>query len=204
MAGDPVDLLDQKGHAVARGLVNFDATELPGLLGRSTRDLARELGPAYGREVVHRDDLVLLRAGDTGRRAVDGWRTVAEDGSPGRAGAAPRPGRCGTSRSRSSATRSTAAEVRAALERLTHEQPFLLSARYAADRAELRYWEEARDLEDAAALALRLWGEHRRHRRAARRGGSPASRWSTGPPSSAARMDSPAPALVPAGGVRPF
>jgi hypothetical protein len=54
------------------------------------------------------------------------------------------------------------AEVRAALERLTHEQPFLLSARYAADRAELRYWEEARDLEDAAALALRLWGEHRR------------------------------------------
>ena len=33
--------------------------ELPPLLGRSTRDLARELGPAYEREVVHRDDLVL-------------------------------------------------------------------------------------------------------------------------------------------------
>jgi glutamate 5-kinase len=61
VAGDPVDLLDGNGHAVARGLVNFDATELPGLLGRSTRDLARELGPAYRREVVHRDDLVLLR-----------------------------------------------------------------------------------------------------------------------------------------------
>ncbi len=59
--GDPVDLLDETGHAVARGLVNFDASELPGLLGRSTRDLARELGPAYEREVVHRDDLVLLR-----------------------------------------------------------------------------------------------------------------------------------------------
>ena len=29
-AGDPVDLLDENGHAVARGLVNFDATELPG------------------------------------------------------------------------------------------------------------------------------------------------------------------------------
>jgi glutamate 5-kinase len=61
VAGDPVDLVDENGHAVARGLVNFDATELPGLLGRSTRDLARELGPAYEREVVHRDDLVLLR-----------------------------------------------------------------------------------------------------------------------------------------------
>ena len=59
-AGDPVDLVDETGHVVARGLVNFDASELPGLLGRSTRDLARELGPAYEREVVHRDDLVVL------------------------------------------------------------------------------------------------------------------------------------------------
>ncbi|RYE74504.1 MAG: glutamate 5-kinase, partial [Myxococcales bacterium] len=41
-------------------LVNYDAAELPDLLGRSTRDLARELGPEYEREVVHRDDLVLL------------------------------------------------------------------------------------------------------------------------------------------------
>ncbi|MGW0227378.1 glutamate 5-kinase [Actinopolymorpha singaporensis] len=58
--GDPVDLVDTEGRTVARGLVNFDARELPGLLGRSTRDLARELGPAYEREVVHRDDLVLV------------------------------------------------------------------------------------------------------------------------------------------------
>jgi glutamate 5-kinase len=60
VAGDPVDLIDQNGHAVARGLVNFDATELPALLGRSTPDLARELGPAFSREIVHRDDIVLL------------------------------------------------------------------------------------------------------------------------------------------------
>ncbi|MEU6817048.1 glutamate 5-kinase [Streptomyces sp. NPDC046860] len=59
-AGDPVELRDRAGQAVARGLVNFDARELPQLLGRSTRELARELGPAYEREVVHRDDLVLL------------------------------------------------------------------------------------------------------------------------------------------------
>ena len=32
------------GRAVARGLVNYDAAELPTLLGRSTRELARELG----------------------------------------------------------------------------------------------------------------------------------------------------------------
>ncbi|MFI7315885.1 glutamate 5-kinase [Streptomyces venezuelae] len=59
-AGDPVELRDAAGRAVARGLVNFDAKEIPLLIGRSTRDLAKELGPAYEREVVHRDDLVLL------------------------------------------------------------------------------------------------------------------------------------------------
>ena len=48
-AGDPVDLADPDGTPVARGLVNYDADELPELLGQSGR-----------REVVHRDDLVLL------------------------------------------------------------------------------------------------------------------------------------------------
>lgn len=52
--------------------------------------------------------------------------------------------------------------VRRALERLAADHPFLLTSRYAADHAEIRYWEEAPDLHDAAALALRLWGEHRR------------------------------------------
>lgn len=61
-AGDPVELRDLEGRPVARGLVNFDAKEIPQLLGRSTRDLARELGPAYEREVVHRDDLVVLHS----------------------------------------------------------------------------------------------------------------------------------------------
>jgi len=60
-AGDPVDLLDENGDVVARGLVNFDAGEMPALVGRSTRDLVRELGEGYDREVVHRDDLVVLR-----------------------------------------------------------------------------------------------------------------------------------------------
>jgi glutamate 5-kinase len=58
--GDPVDLCAPDGTVIARGLVNYTSVELPGLLGRSTRDLARELGPAYEREVVHRDDLALL------------------------------------------------------------------------------------------------------------------------------------------------
>src|SRR5215469_7562634 len=62
-AGDPVDLSDPDGHVVARGLVNYDATEIPALMGRSTRWLAARKGPGYEREVVHRDDLVILGPG---------------------------------------------------------------------------------------------------------------------------------------------
>jgi glutamate 5-kinase len=56
-AGDPVELVGPDGVAVARGLVGYDAGELPDLLGRSSSELA----PEHRREVVHRDDLVLLR-----------------------------------------------------------------------------------------------------------------------------------------------
>jgi glutamate 5-kinase len=45
---------------VARGLVAYDSAELPTLLGRTTHELVETLGPAYSREVVHRDDLAVL------------------------------------------------------------------------------------------------------------------------------------------------
>jgi glutamate 5-kinase len=61
-AGDPVNLTDEADNTVARGLVNYDATEIPGLMGRSTKWLAGKLGQEYEREVVHRDDLVVLQA----------------------------------------------------------------------------------------------------------------------------------------------
>ena len=60
VAGDPVDLVDEDGRAIARGLVNYDASEVPALLGRTTSELAASLGEGYERELVHRDDLVLL------------------------------------------------------------------------------------------------------------------------------------------------
>jgi glutamate 5-kinase len=55
-AGDPVELADEAGRVVARGLVGFDSEDLPGLLGRSSHELPAELR----REAVHRDDLVIL------------------------------------------------------------------------------------------------------------------------------------------------
>ncbi len=60
-AGDPVDLCAPDGQVIARGLVNYDASEIPAMMGRSTHELAAQRGPEYEREIVHRDDLVLLR-----------------------------------------------------------------------------------------------------------------------------------------------
>ncbi|MGY1650840.1 glutamate 5-kinase [Geodermatophilus sp. SYSU D01119] len=56
LADDPVELVGPDGAVVARGLVAYDARELPGLLGRRTPDL----DPEYRREVVHRDEMVLV------------------------------------------------------------------------------------------------------------------------------------------------
>jgi glutamate 5-kinase len=60
-AGDPVELVGTDGTVVARGLVAYSAQEAPELLGRSTDELRTSLGEGYDRELVHRDDLVLVR-----------------------------------------------------------------------------------------------------------------------------------------------
>jgi glutamate 5-kinase len=52
--GDVVALRDPEGSVVARGVVAYDASELSGMLGKSSSDLAPELQ----RPVVHADDLV--------------------------------------------------------------------------------------------------------------------------------------------------
>ena len=56
-AGDVIELADPAGRVVARGVVAFDAAELPALIGRKTHELPAE----QRREVVHADDLVPLR-----------------------------------------------------------------------------------------------------------------------------------------------
>ncbi|MEV6243955.1 glutamate 5-kinase [Lentzea sp. NPDC051838] len=55
-AGDVVELVSLAGDVVARGVVGYDASELPSLIGRKTHDLPSE----QRREVVHADDLVPL------------------------------------------------------------------------------------------------------------------------------------------------
>jgi glutamate 5-kinase len=56
-AGDVVELVDAAGAVVARGVVAFDAAEMPALVGHSTHELPAE----QRREVVHADDLVPIQ-----------------------------------------------------------------------------------------------------------------------------------------------
>ena len=58
--GDVYKRQGPDGAVIARGLVAFDSEDLPQMLGRSTKELATALGAEYERELVHRDDLVLL------------------------------------------------------------------------------------------------------------------------------------------------
>jgi glutamate 5-kinase len=54
--GDVVDLVAPDGRLVARGVVEYDSTELTAMVGHSTTDLPEGMR----RPVIHADDLVKL------------------------------------------------------------------------------------------------------------------------------------------------
>jgi glutamate 5-kinase len=59
--GDPVRCVDAGGREVARGLTGYGAAEVERIKGLPTRRIAQVLGYSNGDEVIHRDDLVVLR-----------------------------------------------------------------------------------------------------------------------------------------------
>jgi glutamate 5-kinase len=59
--GDAVTILDEQGKELAKGLTNYSALELCKIKGKHTREIERVLGYKYFDEVIHRDNLVLLR-----------------------------------------------------------------------------------------------------------------------------------------------
>jgi len=59
--GDSVCCVDEKGAEVARGLAVYSSDDIVRLAGRPTNDISRVLGYTNGDEIVHRDDLVLVR-----------------------------------------------------------------------------------------------------------------------------------------------
>lgn len=50
-------------------------------------------------------------------------------------------------------------QVAEALERLSMEHPFIVSARYDRCRAELRYWDECDSAAGAVGQAMRMWSD---------------------------------------------
>jgi glutamate 5-kinase len=54
-----VQLCDPVGQEIARGLVNYNSTELQKILGRHSDDIPKILGYPGAETVVHRDNLVL-------------------------------------------------------------------------------------------------------------------------------------------------
>ncbi len=59
--GEMVVCVDQQGREVARGLVNYSAIEAQKILGRSSDSIESLLGYVNEPELVHRDNLILLR-----------------------------------------------------------------------------------------------------------------------------------------------
>ncbi|MBI2764450.1 MAG: glutamate 5-kinase [Chloroflexi bacterium] len=58
--GDSVEVRDASGARVAAGQVNYGSAELDRIRGLRSDRIAETLGYAYGDEIIHRDNLVLL------------------------------------------------------------------------------------------------------------------------------------------------
>jgi glutamate 5-kinase len=58
--GDTVHVVDPQGKEIARGLVNYAAADLERIQGERSEAIEKMLGFAYGDEVIHRDNMVLL------------------------------------------------------------------------------------------------------------------------------------------------
>jgi len=61
--GDPVDIALDRGRPFARGLAGYGADEVRKIAGLKTSEIEKALGYKYLDEVIHRNDLVLLDAG---------------------------------------------------------------------------------------------------------------------------------------------
>jgi glutamate 5-kinase len=59
--GDAVSCVDEKGLEVARGLVNYSSQEIEKIRGGRTTEIEKRLGYKFSDEVIHRDNLVILK-----------------------------------------------------------------------------------------------------------------------------------------------
>lgn len=58
--GQAVEIVDEDGRPIARGLSGFSASQIPEVMGKSMAEIEAEFGRRYAHEVVHRDELVVM------------------------------------------------------------------------------------------------------------------------------------------------
>ena len=66
--GDTVAMLSPEGREIARGLVAYDAADAVRIAGLKTAEIEAVLGYEARSAMVHRDDLVVSRAGEERER----------------------------------------------------------------------------------------------------------------------------------------
>jgi glutamate 5-kinase len=60
--GDTVSVLDRDGNEIARGMIAFSDRDAARIIGKRSADIEAVLGFRGRTEMIHRDDLVLMRA----------------------------------------------------------------------------------------------------------------------------------------------
>jgi glutamate 5-kinase len=60
--GDTVSVLDRDGNEIARGMIAYNDGDAARILGKRSADIEALLGFRGRDEMIHRDDLVLMRA----------------------------------------------------------------------------------------------------------------------------------------------
>jgi glutamate 5-kinase len=58
--GDPIAVIDPDGERIACGLANYSSVDIEQIKGQHSQQIANRLGYAFGQEVIHRNNLVVL------------------------------------------------------------------------------------------------------------------------------------------------
>ncbi len=58
--GDAVDIENQSGHVIGRGIVNYNSGELRKIMGKKTAEVREILGATFYDEVINRDDMIIF------------------------------------------------------------------------------------------------------------------------------------------------
>ena len=59
--GDTVNVLDEAGALLARGIASYGGQELEKIIGCRSDEIEKRLGYMYSQTVIHRDDMILLK-----------------------------------------------------------------------------------------------------------------------------------------------